>query len=347
MQSSSADHIRRAKRAFWSTLCIADSVAFVRKHCTSLAERANFPTQLSLKAPAYRIKPKPELVDNLCSDGRLQYDAMSDAFTIQLQGRRYRAIADLTLGDFMAGHGSKIQRSLLPRARFTYAHEFAHRLFYVRRGAKEERVQDLVLREVHPNHLCSVQTALYDVEERTCDKIAGSVLLPVSALRQALLEKVFISKCFWGALREVQTRHAVTTQCVLVRLQHAIREGAIGPPSQFCLFSIRWTMTKGRMIRKIVARPRIEVVIMPEEIGSSRVRGLFPGIDVENLGGRFQERVVALLDDGAGAPKEVHTEICLLLNKEERKPLIGTFRGWSVITGWDDSKRLTMWGAVT
>jgi hypothetical protein len=234
------------------------------------------PVRLSVSARDFGIRPEPDY-DVAVRDGELVYSQESGFFLIRLN-QKYRGATWLLTGDDVKGIET-FER--LGRGRFSYAHEFGHRFFYVRAGSTWERAQVLaVARESDPQKRLRDLHTLHGIEERACDNIAGELLVPTDILASRVGSSLKgeqssgVPDIHQVAVR-VSQEFKVSYECALVRLERAIRHRAIPCASCACALLIVWSDRKGTPARKCAGRSRpdfrIRVAILPDELDGKAI----------------------------------------------------------------------------
>lgn len=216
------------------------------------------PVRLSSIAPKFEILPKPEIA-SFPHDGEIRFDEGADAFVIRLCS----------------------QHNAWPmRQRFTYAHEFAHRFFFIRTTEGWCRAQDLAFEDsaTTNSERLKARRVLREFEEGLCNTIARRVLLPDDFVAtQCDLDRWFDdAKTFASRLDEAARRAGVSRQTLLVRLSGSLP--ANYPKSRYA-FTLE--VSQGTMVMRGAEKLRAGAGIFPGP--NLRNKVLYPGADIEAL----------------------------------------------------------------
>jgi hypothetical protein len=255
--------------------------------------RSGLQVRLSKVARDFNIRPLPEFIPG-AHDGEITFQQPPGEFVIKLcnaDGNSLRA------------------RAAEPRMRFTYAHEFAHRFFFVHVGDKWERALHVVTSNLDTAERMRHRITLRRIEEGLCNRIARRLLIPDEFLDVNWpADWLSEGEKFFDLLSVVAGSLGVSRDCLLVRLQDIAPEGA-----SHCAFVVGYS--KGPVTQRGASKPRIVSGIFPSCLGSGKSRQFYPGAEWASFGecalNFFVERIQAgkpLLSDitlevGGGVPK--------------------------------------------
>jgi len=284
-----------------SEACHSTRVLAQIRDCLQRHRATEPPVRLSAIAEAFNIFPRPHF-DASVRDGELVFSAKLGSFLIRLN-EKFRG-ANLLAGkwpDEMAA------AELLGRGRFTYAHEFVHRFFYVHRDERWERACALAAQLEHdPNIRLRCLKALQDLEESICDDVAGEVLVPANLLVGVIGDSLVGGQTtavpnVYELLRQISKYFNVSYDCALVRVERAIRRNVVSCHQDLCILFVEWSDRKGSSSASSSRRSRLDirarVAVFPMAPGGLRVRRPFPGIAVENFGAEVRQLVDSVLRD--------------------------------------------------
>lgn len=297
---------REVRRAFLAALGSRTLPAFeesvVERIAATLGPRPSIPIRLAGSVSSFQIVPRP-VFDEKVPTGRLTFDRDTGQFTITLNPRPHQRV---WLDDDPS-------LSLQPFLRFAYAHEVAHRFFFVERDGLWERVLERTTQGISTAALRDrAVLELYRLEEDSCNRIAGRVLVPDRALADSFCAAVgSISRearaASCGALLgQARAAFEVPLGVLLVSLSQGVDRGRIQMPPGLVLFS---AAQRGRGLAVDIAVTR----------GGLPGRLLYPGMPLQRLGpelarvvwgatqagqrfGRFE---AVRIPDGAGAERLV------------------------------------------
>ena len=296
----------------------------------------NPPIRLARVAEEFLIQRRPERSSE-SSRGYIEFDAARQRFVIYLNRSRDQR---------GWGSGTEIGDRL---DRFVYAHEFAHRFFFVRVGDGWSRALGEIVRQADGSERYGIARLISQTEERICNNVATRLLVPREPLEEAIQETIATrtrgGHLLIDILANVSQRFQVSWWCAsrrIAALKPVALAGAWG--SSFCFLLL------GESVRTGAGRGRSALRVLdfwwPEEVGGSLVKQAFPGLRVSHLGAEFAERAGALRGRGRG---RVNEEICwpMRLVSKTRKPIRAILRGfcrtWSVTV----ERRYLLYGTVS
>jgi hypothetical protein len=234
------------------------------------------------------IDPLPRFSGDT-QEGTLEYSRRARRFIITL-GRQYRTSvqASRRLLTTDAELDSPTDKELIYRARFTYAHEVAHRFFFVQSPPHWERALGLAAETTStPSSARSFQK-LHNQEEEICNRVASDVLLPTDLAEAHLAGASPFSEdpiATIAHLRSLSGRFFVSMPVALVRVARLIRQGRVSVPDGFAFLLVSQDDRVGSLYGRLALRARISFV--PERVDGQRIRHVFPGFEVRSLGSDF------------------------------------------------------------
>src|SRR6266849_4325037 len=125
------------------------------------------PIRLHRVAAQFMVRPDPVYAENVEERG-ITFNAADRQFVITLR----------RMPDVAASGESRFSR----RLRFTYAHEFVHRFFFVPDGDEWIRAAGRASRRFAGIDRLKATRLLHGLEERLCNRLAGKLLMPPELL---------------------------------------------------------------------------------------------------------------------------------------------------------------------
>jgi hypothetical protein len=305
----------------------------------ALGRLAGPPVRLSTIAARFQIDPIPRfgLVEG---DGRIDFVREGNKFIITIQGPAPPArINNALFDDF--NHSD----DLIARQRFTYAHEMAHRFFYV--STEDDgwvRALSVAAADATPGTRNEQLRRLIKREEAACNTIARTVLVPPVLLAELFGGSLSSqpSSMFLVALRRLAKTFRVSEECALIRIQQASDEGTLALRSGFCCFLLSESSRVGAGQR---ARRGLRLKISLLSVGGQLLRSPFPGIQAHNLGEAFYERVVEAMDQEA--PPAVELNIPIQLLRKDGNFQSFNLKGWCTPRPDTYGRSLWIWGDLS
>ena len=281
------------------------------------------PVRLSLVANDFCISPVPHLT-NGAHDGQLDYEEQSGRFVITL----CTPFPDRPLN-------AQPNRS---RMRFTYAHEVAHRFFFVNECGKWARARDLATSNLPVAEEMKQRITLSRIEEGLCNSIARRVLIPDVELGGVDLRDWFgKGKEFVHLLTATARKFGVSRDCLLVRLQRNRIRGS------YAAFLI--SRSRGTVHNKGALSLRIATWLCSQDGGGIGMQRLRPGFEWSNFGRTSSEFVESRMQSCSEC--EGSFEIPLEVARGETR----SFRGWWCLlnTARDrtEASRILLWGELS
>jgi len=268
-------------------------------------------------------------------DGQIDFDSRSGMFVIKL----CRA----------SDSPSAKKGGGLARLRFTYAHEMAHRFFFIRRSNSWIRALDAAVAGLPVSVTMKERITLNRIEEGICNNIARRLLIPDDSLISdcKISEWFNEGQAFFRLLADKAKTFGVSVDCLLVRLQKASRMAEIdwSDPS----FAIVVALSRGHVLRRGDLKPRIVTALMPQTIGDFQPQQIYPGFSFEKFGNEAVEAITPLLSAGSQKCGRTQQRVTLLGKKGT-----GSSKVTFLIDGWwqmlssesVQSPRLLLWGKL-
>lgn len=274
--------------------------------------------RLSTVARQFKIRPRPELIAGT-HDGEIAFELPPGEFVIKL---------------CTADPGSQLDPSPEPRMRFTYAHEFAHRFFYVESGEKWERALNVVTSNLDVAERMRHRISLRKAEEALCNRIARRLLIPDEFVAGNCPVADWLAQGdeFFSKLSTVAQSLNVSRDCLLVRLQDVLPQAA-----SYCAFFVGYS--KGPITQRGATKLRIISGLFPSRLRSGSFREFYPGAEWANFGESASDFVSGRLQAGRPVSSAVMIDLC---NRRSKNKLV--LRGWSRIIG---PQSVLIWGEVT
>lgn len=279
------------------------------------------PIRLSSVAARFKIRPKPQLIAG-SHDGEIEFDEHQAEFVIRLCTPRQ----DATISE-LGKH---------PRFRFTYAHEVAHRFFFVPWNGSWKRALDIITADLHDASQLKEKITLRRLEEGLCNNIARRVLVPDELIAKYCNVREWFNteERFFEKLSDAARRFGVSRDCLLLRLEKSFVHDGLERNCAIVIGSSAGNVTaKGRYTL------RVRNGILPSRVGGTEV-GYYPGIQAEKLGDQAYQFVVENL--AAGDPVAGRVRVPLRIGDHPARLLTG----WWRLLGHDDEKRMMIWGQL-
>ena len=302
----------------------------------------SLPVRVSQIAAEFQVEPRPRF-DSIPADGQIRFVPELNKFVITLK----RSIRQLP------SSGSGTAESSLPsatvRQRFTYAHEFAHRFFFVSdENGYWERAVSVAVRRVAPELANDALRRLIKSEEGSCNVIARSLLVPRELLQRAITGTFPSSQDagFLVQLGALARMFKVSDECVFVRLQQARsdRELAISPTLCALMIAQSEKVGAGQLS---VSRLRVVSSLLPERLQDAEITPLFPGMCIDNLG----EELTSLGANVIKRDRDATGRATLPLTLTVKGPGTSSRQrflldGWYSVICRASSNRAWIWGSV-
>jgi hypothetical protein len=281
------------------------------------------PVRLSSVANDFCISPIPHLAHG-AHDGQLEYEERIGRFVITL----CTPFPDRPLHE----------QPNRARMRFTYAHEVAHRFFFVNERGKWSRARDLATSNLPLAEEMKQKITLSRIEEGLCNSIARRVLIPDVELGGVDLRDWFgKGKEFINLLTATARKFGVSRDCLLVRLQ---RNRVSGSHAAFLV-----SRSRGTVHKKGALSLRIATWLCSQDGVSVGMQRLRPGFEWSNFGRTASEFVESWMHNRSES--EGSFEIPLEFTREESR----NFRGWCCVLNTTaasaEAARILLWGELS
>lgn len=293
------------------------------------------PVRLSTVADRFLIKPKPEMIEGN-HDGEIDFHSGSGMFVIKLCQT--------------ADTSSAKRRSGLARLRFTYAHEMAHRFFFIPNSGAWIRAVDAVLAGLPAPLAMKERITIGRIEEGVCNNIARRLLMPHDSLvSECKIDEWFIEdRAFSRRLANTARKFGVSLDCLLVRLQRASQSHEISSRGSYCVFVI--ALSRGHVLRRGDLKPRVITALLPETVGDFRPKRVYPGFTLDKFGQETVEAIAPLLSEispPSGRTKHLLTLAGERQGAQSKQDFL--IDGWWQILSPERSqgRRLVLWGKLS
>jgi len=245
---------------------------------------ADLPIRLAAAAARANVNPKPIFTDRV-SEGRLTFDAAAGQFQIWLNRH-----ADARRPRWYDEELNPNALDIKGRLRFTYAHELAHRFFFLEHGLIWERLLDRVTNRDD----AQAYEALYDAEEVLCDRIAARLLIPDKIVREIGTHLTGLIDTHEVGLEVMRLaeRCAVTRESFLVRIARAIGLRELPWPEDAICLLIGHSTRSGSRAR---AQRKLRIKVMLTARNS--LGHVYPGMPVQKLSAALAAYVCEALTD--------------------------------------------------
>ena len=268
-------------------------------------------------AEEFLIQRRPER-SGASGRGHIEFDTTRQRFVIVLGGALER------------GRGAVETVALVRFERFVYAHEFAHRFFFVRVGDGWSRALAEVVEASSGAERFKIARSVPGIEEKICNNIATRLLVPREhldrAIRETMSTETNTRHLLVNILRNVSRRFEVSWWCAARRIA-AVRtpelKAAWGP--SYCYLLLGRSVHTGAGRGK--SRLRVLDFWWPEEVAGEPIKPAFPGLGLSHLGEEFAERASSLEET---RQMETETKICwpMRLVSKERRAVEAVLRGY-------------------
>ena len=279
--------------------------------------KSTLPVRLSRVARQFKIRPRPESIPG-AHDGEITFEAPPGEFVIKLCAE---------------DGGVRSDPSVEARMRFTYAHEFAHRFFYVESGETWERALNVVTKDLEIVEQMRHRITLRNTEEGLCNRIARRLLIPDDFLAENYSTGIWfaLGEAFFTQLSAVARSLGVSRDCLLVWLQD------VAEKTSNCALIVGYS--KGPITQRGASKLRIISGLFPSPVGSGSFREFYPGAEWANFGEPASNFVTGRLQ--AGRPVS-STAIIELRSRQAKGSLV--LKGWFQIIS---PQSMLIWGELT
>jgi hypothetical protein len=313
------------------------------KHALQSSGQLSPPFRLSACAKEFFIEPNPSFVAS-GAEGYIRFDEGSGRFVIRLPSSAINNQKGRNL--FQVG-----ELELLQRHRFTYAHEFAHRFFFVARGGTWVRAVKLVAESLERRDRGRGADYLSRIEEKLCNNIARRVLVSDEVLARHLGGgsaglSLDADPQFFMKIASAAAECGVSADVMLVHFEKSSGK-AWERDGDFFAAIIASSDRKGEGRRgRTDLRARV-IVWGPRASGAGGIRRPFPGISVGNFGEPFRKFALDGLRRGRRAAGEVDVPLNIMPKGATRRVarLLGR---WQVVTtaAATDGGSIAVWGTL-
>jgi hypothetical protein len=294
--------------------------------------REKLPVRLSIVAEHFLIRPNPEIISG-SHDGEMEFDASTGKFIIKLCSSEKKQLSELRD---------------LPRHRFTYAHEMAHRFFYIQKGGQWVRAIDSVTARLSTVEAMRERITLSRSEEGCCNSIARRLLMPEHLLHsECRLDEWFDEgEHLFTHISRAAKKFGVSLHCLLVQLQQEVQNGRMPLLSSRCLFLVE--QSTGTILRRSQAKLRITTAIMPGRIGPFASKTPYPGMEWEKFGAEALCDVRTLLGGQSAARGSIfeHLRLPGIRDGKEMVQDAELCGWWRLLNSKssDKPRKLILWG---
>ena len=292
------------------------------------------PVRLGRVAAEFQIQRSPE---RSCASGRgyIEFDKERQRFVIYLN-RAQQPNVDTVDG----GGGTRLDR-------FVYAHEFAHRFFFVPVADGWSRALAEVIRDSRGVEKYNIARSIPGIEEKICNNVATRLLVPREHLHRIIKDTIKrqtnAKHLLIDILRNVSQHFEVSWWCAIRRIA-AVRPPELVAewgPSYCCLLlgpSIHTGAGRGRLALRLLD------FWWPQEIAGEPIKQAFPGLRLAHLGDDFAQRA-SMLDGNVGVNTEISWPMRFV--SKERKPIDAILRGHCRTWSSTAEKRYLVYGTVS
>jgi hypothetical protein len=297
------------------------------------SSRRVLPVRLSTVADRFLIRPEPEMISGN-HDGQIDFDSRSGQFVIKL---------------CRTSVSPSVNKGGLARLRFTYAHEMAHRFFFIRHSNSWVRALDAAVAGLSASATMKERITLSRIEEGMCNNIARRLLIPDDSLISdcKISEWFDEGQAFFRLLADKAKTFGVSIDCLLVRLQKASRITEMDRRDSS--FAIVIALSRGHVLRRGDLKPRIVTALMPRNIGDFQPQQVYPGFSFEKFGDEAVEAIAPLLSSGSQKCGRTRQRVTLLGKKGARSS-----KEDFLVDGWwqmlsperAQNPRLLLWGKL-
>lgn len=274
--------------------------------------------------------------DQMSPEGKTEYESSLGKFVVYLRRRRDRPVQDSNQGKFLD--------SLSVRERFTFAHEVAHTLFFVKEDDLWVRALKKVLDRTSPQYQRVVSNSLHGLEERLCNEIAARVLIPQTFVQTSLcnwLDRKGWNEKLPNLLALVDWIAKTCRVSALVSLARTLKVAR----------SVEPTVPENFIVLVINISPNFSAPHGGMKIVFSYSLGkigkiIFPGLEPIKLGYSFKEFCDKTLRDQTSV-KRGTLRLPLTLKKADSQSIEALLEGyWTVLGRPNQYNRAMIWGLL-
>jgi hypothetical protein len=295
-------------------------------------KQRSLPIRLSKIAASFLIQPVPQRIQG-SHDGELNYDQDKNSFVIKL-----------------CSPNAREEQARTKRDRFTYAHEMAHRFFFLEHAERGWiRALDLSTENLSASQALLDRWHLNNLEESLCNRIARRVLIPDTLL----LERCRLDQWFSGEhtlyrhLSKTANDFGVSRECLIVGISSAIRRKVIEATDSVVLMVIG--KTTGPINRRGKEALRVSVCSFPKRFLEYPVDAPFPGFELRRFGSEAEEFFERAITNPAESHGEISIPISLKSKRSEQTVPTPRLVGWWNSYGGlnPGHRKLCVWGKLT
>jgi hypothetical protein len=316
---------KTAAQHYLELLCAADKKQLEDRIVTEIATAVREqvggldfvpPVRLSTVAENFGIRPKPQVITGN-HDGEITFDEESREFVIRLC---YPHL-DISLG----------QLGKSPRFRFTYAHELAHRFFFVQWKDSWKRALDITTKDLASADQFKEQLGLRLLEEGLCNNIARRILIPDEMMEKYCDITTWFKnpEYLFENLSTAASRFCVSRDCLLLRLE---KSGPRKHLERHCAIII------GSSAGNVTAKGKYTLRVRSGIFAHDARVGFYPGVRAEQLGDKAHQFIVSCF--APGTPGKGRVCVAFRIGQHPER----TLNGWWRVIGQNYDKRLILWG---
>jgi hypothetical protein len=322
------DGVVSAKEKYFEMVGARDSRAVedrvVAEIESALANRgfAETPVRLSPVARGFLIEPRPDLI-NINHDGEISFDRGRGRFVIKMR----RPDKEMTA----------VEMGKSSRYRFTYAHEVAHRFFFVQQAdGGWSRALDCATENLDTAARLREKVMLSRLEESLCNRIAGRLLIPDRFVAERCNFDAWVSSGpnFYRYLKAAASDCAASPGTLLIRLSRSKKSS----PSRTGTCAMIVDRSAGPPASRGRYTWRVTCASMPRDVNREET-GFYPHLEVESFGSELSSFVtnnIAQREKLSGGIK---------VNFQIGDHPVRRLEGWWRLLG-ENPRRMMIWGVL-
>lgn len=350
--ASSRNLLREARGALWTLLDAEGEVEFSSRVVSqvrgALAEEraSSIPIRLSRIAHRFSIAERPVWCEPHEHAG-IDYDPGRACFVIQMPRVEHAEWRDGSVGG--------VGMTVLSGERFAFAHEFAHRFFFIERGGVWGRAVRFVLEALDGSARASAFRHLHALEERVCNRLASQFLVPTDVFTHPGVlpevsgvvehEAVPLHRYIIGLARRCE----VSPEAIIVAMGRGDVLAHMPHHSDVLVLLIRESAGP-RSLLGSSRRLRVAVALTPDTYATEKLRPLYAGMPLDVLGDEVVSFSRDQLDGAVGRGLVIHTcsiralSVAGIEARRERSLRFGaSWFAWETPHG---GRELLVWGRV-
>lgn len=238
------------------------------------------------------------------------------------------------------------------RLRFNYAHEVAHRFFFIEHNDEWVRAIHEAITSLKGPERIRALTNLTQHEEAICNNIARRVLIPddflLNTIAPELMSELWaIRKQFFDVLGKFAKLLVVSRECLLLRLRNAIAKDMIKAPPQCALFVVEHSGARDKA-RRTNGELHLRMPLLPSELLNQSLKPAFPGMNLTAFG-RPADEIVRDLVFSTSAAGAVKLPMHFAFKRAtDEGGLTMNFRGWwhKLPSAKNRHTKLLFWGLL-